>query len=58
MLILKETSAGLKHSSLIAGHCFTFWKVTKTLNLANLGLRLDFRPRVSQIKGFGLLSKR
>ena len=23
------------HRSLVAGHCFNFWKVTKTLNLAN-----------------------
>ena len=23
------------HRSLAAGHCFTFWKVAKTLNLAN-----------------------
>ena len=34
--------AGLKHRSLIAGHCFTFWKVTKTLSLANPKPKVDF----------------
>ena len=27
---------GLKHRSLDAGHCFTFWKVTVTINLAKV----------------------
>ena len=51
-------AAGLNHRSLISGHCFTFWKVTLTLNLANPRPKVGFRPRVSQIKDFGLLSKR
>ena len=35
------------HRSLVAGHCFTFWKVTLTLNLANpIGLIRVFRPSV------------
>ena len=39
------------HRSLVAGHCFTFWIVTKTLNLANpRPIRLLFRPRVSQLR--------
>ena len=30
------------HRSLVAGHCFMFWKVTKTVNLANPRPKLGF----------------
>ena len=30
------------HRSLVAGHCFMFWKVTKTLNLANPRPKVGF----------------
>ena len=33
---------GLRHRSLDAGHCFTFWKVTVTLNLANPRPKTNF----------------
>ena len=42
------------HRSVDAGHSFTFWKVTLTLNLAN---PVGFRPRVSQIEGYGYFPK-
>ena len=34
------------HRSLVAGHCFTLWKVTKTLNLANPRPKVGFWPRL------------
>lgn len=40
------------HRSLVTGHCFTFWKVTKTLSLANPRPKTNLRPRVSQVEGF------
>ena len=45
------------HRSLDSGHCFTFWKVTVTLNLANSRPKVGFRPRVSQIEGYGYVPK-
>ena len=36
--------ASLKHWSLDAGHSFSFWKVTLTLNLANPRPKVGFRP--------------
>ena len=52
-------TVGLNHSSHSTGHsfqviCYTFWKVTLTLNLANprlKGLRADYLPIYKHSQG-------
>ena len=59
---LASRPAGLKHRSHSTGHSLQvivlpFGKQPQPSIWLTLGLRLVFRPRVSQIEGFGLLSK-
>ena len=58
MLLMTKRPAGLKHRSHSTGHCFTLESNPKPSIWLTLDLKINLRPRVSQIEGFAYFPKR